>query len=188
MKTAVIMGAVIVAVFTGSFCRGAEGGNPFGFETNTHPLEYEYCGKAQDHIRYPYLYICKSAPRSHPDFYQYDLNFLEGVGLCAISSWTFGKYTNKDSRLENLIEKLKEQLSKKYGSGRPEKFPGVYIWDKKAGFNGLGNVEQIRMRKWVQVHRTGKSAYSAYGIVVHFRLENMTLCQDKLYDKGSQAF
>lgn len=193
MKPAVMIGVVLVAVFTGSVGQGAESQNPFGFETQTHPLQHSYCRKADNPIRDHHLYICTSAPRAHPDFFRYDLNFLEGVGLCDISSFTYGRYLPlRDTRLDNFMEKLKKQLSKKYGSGRPDKSSGkkrVYIWDKKAGFNGVGNVEQIRMQPWAQTHSAGtKSAYTAMGVNVYFHLKTMTLCEEKLYNQGSQAF
>ena len=190
MKSAVIMGVLAVAVFTGSFCGGAESENPFGFETHTHPLTYGYCRRDPDDLD-PHRYVCNSAPRPHPDFYLYHLRFAEDDGLCAIASLTHADSSAAD--LGNVIEKIKEQIAKKYGSGRPGKHPVVYMWDKKAGFHGLGDVEQIRMFTWRVYYSSSDSSsglviHERSGVFVNFLLEKVALCQRQLYDKGSQAF
>ena len=65
----------------------ADSGNPFGFETNIHPLEYEYCKKEPGWYR-EHGYSCSSAPRPHPDLQEYALQFVEDVGLCSIAGST----------------------------------------------------------------------------------------------------
>ena len=65
----------------------ADSGNPFGFETNTHPLEYAYCKKKAGLFR-EHGYKCSSAPRPHPDLRSYQLLFVEKVGLCYIAAHT----------------------------------------------------------------------------------------------------
>ena len=74
---------------TGSPGTWADSGNPFGFETNTHPSEYEYCQKETGFFP-NHGYKCSSAPppRPHPDILEYELLFVEQVGLCYISAKT----------------------------------------------------------------------------------------------------
>ena len=83
MKRAVIMLLIINVLFTGISGARADSENPFGFETNTHPLEYEYCKKETELFR-NHGYKCNSAPRPHPDLQEYKLQFVEQVGLCFI--------------------------------------------------------------------------------------------------------
>ena len=45
MKLAMIVLVLFGVLMTGSLGARADSGNPFGFETNTHPLKYEYCKK-----------------------------------------------------------------------------------------------------------------------------------------------
>ncbi len=63
----------------------ADSANPFGFMTNTHPLEYEYCKKEPGLFR-NHGYKCSSAPRPHPDLLEYRLFFVEKVGVCYIEA------------------------------------------------------------------------------------------------------
>ena len=74
---------IINVLFTGISGARADSENPFGFETNTHPLEYEYCKKELGLFR-NHGHKCNSAPRPHPDLQEYKLQFVEQVGLCYI--------------------------------------------------------------------------------------------------------
>lgn len=48
MKQAAIILIVLGNLIAGSPSAQADSGNPFGFETQTHPLKYEYCQKNKD--------------------------------------------------------------------------------------------------------------------------------------------
>ena len=85
MNHAVNLLLMLAVFFTGSLPAQAESDNPFGFETQTHPLQYEYCKKAPGLFR-DHGYKCSSAPRPHPDLQEYMLQFVEDVGLCSISA------------------------------------------------------------------------------------------------------
>ena len=87
MKQAAIMLVMLGTLFAGSLAALADSGNPFGFETNKHPLEYEYCKKEPGLFR-GHGYTCSSAPRPHPDIQEYQLQFVEDVGLCTIETST----------------------------------------------------------------------------------------------------
>ena len=154
-----IIPVMIVLLSMGSPGVRAESGNPFGFETMTHPLEYEYCEKAELKIgKSHYLYLCNSAPRMHPDIERIYLHFVEDVGLCYISSFSFE--TSPQGELHGLIDRFKEQLAHKYGPPTSKleevnaEYPSLskkyrYDWDKEEGFNGFGDIETI----WVEQYR-----------------------------------
>ena len=87
MKQATILLVLFGVFMPGSPGTWADSGNPFGFGTNTHPSEYEYCQKETGLFR-NHGYKCSSAPRPHPDILEYELGFVEQVGLCCISAKT----------------------------------------------------------------------------------------------------
>lgn len=111
MKQTTILLVVLVALVTGSLSARADSGNPFGFETNKPPLEYEYCKKEPGYYR-GHGYKCSSAPRPHPDFEEYALQFVEEVGLCFIAARHQPKpFTN----LKDMFEMFHRQIAQKYG-------------------------------------------------------------------------
>lgn len=144
-----------IAILAGLLCIGsptvqADSPNPFGFETNTHPLEYEYCKKEPSLVKGLYGYRCSSAPRPHPELEDYFLFFVEDVGLCSI--WT----RNLDLEPQPVVESFKEQIAKKYGAPTRKtdnllNSPGFekgtygYDWTPEAGFKGLGDVKAIKL-------------------------------------------
>ena len=106
-----IMLVVLGTLITGSLSARADSGNPFGFETNKHPLEYEYCKKEPGGYR-GHGYKCSSAPRPHPDLAEYALQFVEDVGLCFIAARHQPKpFTNP----KDMFETFHRQIAKKYG-------------------------------------------------------------------------
>ena len=104
-----------IALLVGLLCIGsptaqADSPNPFGFETNTHPLTYKYCKKMKGKDSYSHFwYQCRSAPRMHPDIAGIRLQFVEGVGLCKIGAISFG--IGKTISLDGF----KEQIAETYG-------------------------------------------------------------------------
>ena len=81
----VVFGVLVV----GNSSAWAENENPFGFETDKHPLEYEYCKRDPGLINFRgHGYTCSWAPRPHPDIQEYQLQFVEDIGLCAIEAST----------------------------------------------------------------------------------------------------
>ncbi len=110
IQTAIML-IMFVAFFVGSVNARADSGNPFGFETNKHPLEYEYCKKEPGLFR-GHGYKCSSAPRPHPDLEEYALQFVEDVGVCFIAARHQPKpFTN----LKDMFETFHRQIAKKYG-------------------------------------------------------------------------
>ena len=87
MKQAAIILVLFGISMAGDPDTWADSGNPFGFETHTHPLEYEFCKKEHGIFR-DHGYKCNSAPRSHPDLHEYRLFFVEKVGLCYVEAST----------------------------------------------------------------------------------------------------
>ena len=111
MKQATILLVVLAALFTGSLNARADSGNPFGFEANKHPLEYEYCKKEPGAYR-GHGYRCSSAPRPHPDLEEYALQFVEDVGLCFIAARHQPEpFTNP----KDMFETFHRQIARKYG-------------------------------------------------------------------------
>ena len=176
MRQAAIMLVVLGTFLTGSLNARAESGNPFGFETNKHPLEYEYCKKEPGLAR-GHVYKCSSAPRPHPDLEEYGLEFIEDVGLCRIAA----KHPNAFS--ESMFEMFKSQITKKYGLPstrkirRPDRDEADYYWHPEAGFNGLGDVKAIELKGFI-----GRS------ILISFWLVTNDACLKKIDDKADRAF
>ena len=183
MKRTAIMLVMFGIVVAGSLSARADSGNPFGFETNKHPLEYEYCKKEPGLFR-GHGYKCSSAPRPHPDLEEYKLQFVEDVGLCFI----VGRHEGRLAGV--IIDNFKGQIANKYGpptagdsfkqESPPLKFPTKYSWYPKAGFKGLGDVKAIEIGtnynsspKWVEIF---------------FWLVPNNACQKKIDDKAAGAF
>ncbi len=182
MKLATIVLVLFVVLMTGSLSTRADSGNPFGFETNTHPLEYEYCKKDKDSKHAGlrgYGYQCSSAPRPHPDFQKYALAFVEDVGLCRI--FATGNVFPFDKKLPEL-EKVKDQIAEKYGpftSQSGQDYEPVYHWSSEEGFNGLGDVKAIQLS-------SNRSGNTLKVFVVFALRENQ--CQTAIDDKAKRAF
>lgn len=191
MKQATILLVVLAAFFTGNFTARADSGNPFGFETHKHPLEYEYCKKEPGLFR-GHGYECSSAPRPHPDLEEYALQFVEGIGLCSI--WANGKafQQHNTDTAHAEFEMFKGQIAKKYGpptSKTVEAIEPVYFWSPKAGFKGLGDVKAIHLMLDIVADNLMDTADN-YEIVatVHFWLVTIDTCQKKIKDKADRAF
>ncbi len=162
MKQATIMLVVFGTLFAGNLSVRADSGNPFGFETNKHPLEYEYCKKHPYLVNGLYGYECSSAPRIHPEFKEYFLFFVEDVGLCSIWNTKYiGIDLDKDkssglAKMRNVVERFKGQIAKKYGPPTRKadnllSSPSLrestygYDWAPEEGFKGLGDVNAIKL-------------------------------------------
>ena len=177
MKQATIMLIVLGALVTGNLSAWAESGNPFGFETNKHPLEYDYCKKESGIFR-GHGYTCSSAPRPHPDLKEYKLQFVEDVGVCIIVGGQKGPNNTP-------IGTFKDQIAKKYGpptdtaDGRGMDFLR-HAWYPRSGFNGLGDVLAIEIK--------ANFFSSPSWIQVGFSLVTYNACNKKIDDKADHAF
>ena len=178
-----------IAILAGLFCLSspkvqARSDNPFGFETNTHPLEYEYC-KKEPSVDRGHGYKCSSAPRPHPDLEAYGLMFVEEVGLCYIGAVT------KVERSLTRFAMFQTQIAKKYGpptyvkknGGKmrgknvQEGLPtGESRWEPRAGFIGVGDIHAIRL---VLDHKR---------ILVSFWLVTFDKCEKAIDQKRAEAF
>ena len=115
MKRTTIMLVMIGILIAGSLDARADSGNPFGFETNKHPLEYEYCKKEPGLYR-GHGYKCSSAPRPHPDLEEYALQFVEDIGLCFIAARHQARHQPKPfTNSYDMFEMFHRQIAKKYG-------------------------------------------------------------------------
>ena len=198
MKQATFMLLVLGTLFTGSLSAEAESENPFGFETNKHPLEYEYCKKEPGLFR-GHGYTCSSAPRPHPDLKRYSLQFVEDVGLCRISAYLDEVPLRA---IKNGIEMFKNQIAKKYGPAttptEEETSLGSdfwllrHYWTPKAGFNGLGDVKEIRIRAYDagEDPRTDilTDDLNKNWVTISFWLVTSDACVKKIEAKAGHAF
>ncbi len=183
MKQTAIILIVLGTFITGNPSVQADSGNPFGFETNKHPLEYEYCKKEPGLFR-GHGYKCSSAPRPHPDLEVYKLQFVEDVGVCVI----VGSYEGWFLNVGNFVGNFKSQIANKYGpptaglkqESPPLEFPTKYAWYPKAGFKGLGDVKGIEIR-------ANYDASSRWVEIVFWLVPN-NACQKEIDDKADRAF
>ena len=187
MKRTAIMLAVLGAFLTGSLNARADSGNPFGFETNKHPLEYKYCKKEPGLYR-GHGYKCSSAPRPHPDLDEYALLFVEDLGLCFIGAI-------RQNSTVDMVETLKSQIAKKYGlptkenrgaKKRQEKdMRDTHLplesthWNPEGGFKGLGDVQAIELKEYT---RRQVSLALSFWLITH------DACLKKIDDKEDRAF
>ncbi len=211
MKQTAIMLVVLGTFITGNPSAWADSANPFGFETNKHPLEYEYCKKEPGLFR-GHGYTCSSAPRPHPDLDEYALQFVEGVGLCFIAG--VHHLTGFDPRLgnffpsfsptsklspnrltgpNNIFEFLYHQIVKKYGSPTSRKNesdlvgrlrPTIYYWDSGEGFKGLDDVKAIELFYKALPDVDSRAA----SLKVFFWLVTSDTCLKKIDEKANRAF
>ncbi len=180
MKQATIMLVVFGVLVVGNSSAWAENENPFGFETDKHPLEYEYCKRAESTaVKSQYWYICSSAPRIHPDIEGFFLYFVEDVGLCFIEAFSFGN----PEKIRDSVDRFKDQIAKKYGPPTrksEEESKYRYDWDQETGFKGLGDVDTI----WVEKAIRGGS----YRVSVDFGLVTRDACRKKKDENRHRAF
>ena len=175
MNRLLIFGLAFLVAGVGSARAASE--NPFGFETEKHPLEYEYCKKDHDPKHGPlrnHGYICSSAPRPHPDFHEYFIQFVEEVGLCRIVALSFQVGNNSAT-----LEGVKDQIAEKYGL--PTYRPGPvdaqpYEWVSKDGFPGVGDVTRIHVSMLRDQIR------------VWFEIRPLSQCERVLNEKAKRAF
>lgn len=170
---------VIVMLCLGSSTVLAESDNPFGFETQTHPLQYEYCKKEEPHFAKGHAYRCRSAPRPHPDFQRYMVMFVEEVGLCSITAGTIPEY---NSGLK-MFKMFQTQIANKYGpptSNDDEKMRknrrAEMRWEPHAGFVGIGDIQSIRLN----LHPRS--------IIASFWLVTFDECWKAIDQKRAEAF
>lgn len=182
MKQATVVLVLFGILMTGSFGAWAASGNPFGFETDTHPLKYEYCKRDRDR-KSSYLrghgYVCSSAPRPHPDFHDYVLEFVEDVGLCRI--FVNSNYFLWDKEFLKF-EIVKGQVTKKYGpytSKSGTDYKRVYHWSVDEGFEGVGDVTALRL----SAYKEG----NALAFIMTFGLRT-SQCKKAIDDKADRAF
>lgn len=173
----------LAVLLTGSPPAQAESGNPFGFETQTHPLKMESCHPFDsDELHSRHWYECTSAPRPHPQIRRHLLQFVEGVGLCTIFAESVGyKY-------ENLFiesERIRLQIERKYGIFHRDRMEnGKYAlqWNRESGFSGHGDIEGISLSKYNL--NDGKG----WRVTITFRLVTSSACAEQSNRSGYQAF
>lgn len=173
----------LAVLMTGSLSAQAESGNPFGFETDTHPLKVESCHPIDaDHLHSRHWYECTSAPRSHPQLRRYLLRFVEGVGLCTIFAESVG-YKFEDIGIESV--RITGQIERKYGifhRDGMENGKHAVQWNRESGFDGLGDVESISLSKYNL--KDGKG----WRVTITFRLVTSSACGEQSNRSGYQAF
>ena len=186
MKHTTIGLMVLVSLVIGSAPTRADSGNPFGFETNKHPLKYDYCKKTPKFLR-NHGYSCSTAPRPHPDLESYSLQFVEGVGLCRIQSLSTNFVSDMD--FTHAIEVLKSQIARKYGPPTKEtKEDGESYqerhlqWLPEAGFKGVGEVKAIDLKASALMEGMRST------LTVSFKLATSDACQEEIDRKAARAF
>lgn len=166
-----LIGAVVLM---GSGSAWASPDNPFGFETNKHPLEYG-CSYVADDLFRGYGYTCAAAPRDHPDMTYYTVQFVPDVGGGVIEA--IADKIQPDA-FAGLAAKLRDQITEKYGpeleplrdDHRVEgKFKGLttFFWIPKEGTAGIGDVVAIRLRTHEALARKGSSMWIQFQTLLH---------------------
>lgn len=163
----------------------AETQNPFGFDSQVHPLQYEYCKNDDRMFRQGRGYfVCQSAPRPHPTFRTYTVQFVHGVGLCRIEAMMDTFFMRND------IKQIADQIARKYGaptdlkevSDAPAKVQ--YSWKQKDGFPSAGNVTTITLHG-IELDNTKEMNT---WIEVDFSLKSKKHCLAALIEQAIHAF
>ena len=180
IKATCICMALSLTFLTGISCAEAESENPFGFETNTHPLEYGYCKRTESKKDEAYFrYQCSSAPRMHPDIENIFLEFVEDVGLCFIDAASFAS----SKKIEDRVDRFKDQIVEKYGPPThktEDESDYRYDWDQEAGFPSLGDIKAIRVKKSYRA--------DADRVSIFFWFKAGKACKEKIDEHRARAF
>ena len=175
-----------VFVVIGSGTVWAASDNPFGFETDKHPLKYEPClyvAPDVDQFR-GFGFECTSAPRDHPDFTRYMLQYVDGVGVCMIeaTAWPVPR-----DDFEALVTKAINHLVLKYGPELTELRDAHtfqdgsestdYFWVPRPtkGAPAIGDVTALRLSVYLQAEK-GEQA-NKNRILFRAYLNTMTECR-----------
>ena len=164
----------------------AESDNPFGFEIQPHPLQYEYCKPIppESFGGMPHWYKCSSAPRPHPYLQEYLLFFVDEVGLCTILARSWGFRTHKD-QLETVVRAFNRQISKTYGPPTSQSDSDSeyrYDWQPKDGFVGRGDVNSILLNTHSPKDGLGPR------VELLFILVTAPVCTKQIDQNGYRAF
>ena len=181
---------IVFAVPMGVVNAWASSNNPFGFETQKHPLDYEYCRHDPNLFR-GHGYECQTAPRPHPDLHKYKLKFVDGVGVCMIST---GDNKLSQSNVQDLSTALQGQITRKYGpvknpAGEVEKNgPGwtimKYVWLPTTGSEGVGEVTELRLFVMESVYENQSKNW----VIVNVYLTTNPTCEARIDEQAEQAF
>lgn len=194
---------ILAVLLTGSLPAQAESDNPFGFETNKDPGEYEYCEKQPPgHAYRNHGYSCTTAPRPHPDFKWYHLQFVKEVGLCRIQAGT-------DAIDLEMEIPVKDQIMAKYGSPTKEPkqeeekpiqeepafseekyaIPEIakpqtrrFKWSSEEGFQGVGDVKALAFEFHVGYGGHNNHMFATFWLVTFDE------CVKAIDDKARRAF
>lgn len=174
---------------------------PFGFESNAHPSDYDYCeatGLAE-------LYKCESSPRPHTAFDLYFLHYVDGLGLCKLSA--VGKSDANDNygtKSRQKADELAQEISRKYGphTNRRDFLPlgsfwdeprywmmGVYVgdryyayyWTEAEGYKKVGDVTAIQVA-------VRAASFDLGYVVVTFEMSAISRCVERKEQSDSDAF
>ena len=186
MNRLLIFGLAFLVAGVGSVTARAASENPFGFETEKHPLKYDYCKQNRDPTVWVFRshgYRCSSAPRDHPDFHEYWVSFVEEVGVCGIIARTYQLPRKNDRGQEpSEFQTIREQISQKYGpatSKSGSELEPVYEWSPEEGFPGVGEVQSIRL----SVEIAGSTRFTSALFILR-----APQCKTVLDKKASRAF
>ena len=172
--------------------------NPFGLDLDKHPTEYG-CTQSQKN---QYWYSCTTVPKPHPEFEFYELQYVDGVGICYVSA--IGKTIRNDSygiTTKKRVDAIARQLKQKYGAETSKSaflrshsiwddpndwMMGVlkgdrayqYWWGADEGFKPVGEVIELGI--------SAKAVASDAGYVkVGFAFKRKPAC-DAIIDKAGQ--
>ena len=181
----------------------AEASNhPFGFDITKEPSEYSFCSK---HNSKKYWYVCTTAPKLHPEFEAYYIQYIKGIGGCIIKG--LGETIRNDSygiSTKKKVDVIVKQIAKKYNR-ETKKFDfllpssiwddvddwmmGIakeqrlyaYFWETKDGFKPIEAVSRIVVAAQAVANDAGY-------VAVEFGLTNEATCKKEIEKDGQDSF
>jgi len=146
MKTRLLITALLGLLFATPTL--AAENNPFGLDLDKHPALYG-CSQYQDD---KYWFLCGTVPKPHPEFEEYAVQYVEGVGICFVGA--IGKTIRNDSygiTTKRRVDAIAKQLKPKYGI-ETEKIDELFygsIWDEPDDWMmGIRKNERFYIYAW----------------------------------------
>lgn len=204
MKTCFPVAALLGLLFVVALSPAvAAESNPFGLDLDKHPAEYDGCFQPEEYE--PYWYGCKTVPKPHPEFELYAIQYVEGVGICAVTA--VSKTIENDSygfTTKRRVDAIAKQLKQKYGvetlkfdrllygsiwDDPDDWMMGVhqnerfyfYGWDSDKGFKPGGEVIEL-------VVSAVAGASDAGNVRVEFYFKRQPQCDAIIEKAGQDAF
>ena len=179
------------------FTPGIAVAGPFGFSTDSAPSS-AHCTPVNDSL----YYHCSSAPKAHPAFEYYLIQYHSDFGVCVLAGVGKKVDTNSfGSQLKIEMDKIIDQIASKYGPPTKEvdQLMSGSIWTEPEDFMmSLIRGERNIMTIWISEKR--EHAFDLVGIspvaqgtgvgnlMVSYKYPNRDKCEEFIKNEEANSF